>query len=907
MSDLSLLQDFIAETGEHLEELEANLLQLETDPDNRDILNDIFRAMHTIKGSSEYLGMEKIARLSHKLENLLEMLRQGELTLDRVLIDTLIEARDRIAGLIDDLERTQSEATEVEDVIERIEQLSRTSGEEGEQSGYSAGHDQKSETTHDESLPAPSSHTPEEVETYEEDADQELFEIFIQQLQEKLHNLASITQELTGAQNPGQVLDDIRECIDSLKSSANYMGYEKLIRVYESWTNAIGEFRATLTADGEAASLQEFIRTDMQAHIDQIRRRFPQIKNMEALSGKPPAPAAAPKLPEDLPAQTDLLEMENLMDELLSEGDGAHQDLFPDMEDAEFPEEECSLFEDDESPGLLPDETSAAGVSEDQELSKMLSQALDASIGAPLGPKSDDFQSQMETQLFSQCTYESPDAITEESSSGEGEFLEEAKSAITANKATDIKADEALADRRENKTDPMSGQALPPVEEDVARQEAPALQQAKANANKQRMIKQSVRVDARKIDALMNQVGELVVSRAWFSQLFNEMQELQQYLKQTARLDQKEMKQVRNLTFRLSEATVGLGRVANDLQEGVMKVRMLPIAQLFNRYPRLVRDLVQDTGKQVQLEIKGEDTELDKMIIEEISDPLIHIIRNAVDHGIETAELRKKHGKPEVGTMRLEAYHESNHVVIEILDDGKGIDPDQIKTAALDKDLTSAKELDRMAPREILGLIMKPGFSTAQQVTHTSGRGVGMDVVKRNVENLNGTIEIDSEVGVGTRFRIKIPLTLAIIHALLVRVGSELFTIPLATVEETLRIDNHDTSTIEGVEVIHLRDRTLPLVRLSDVFKITPNAPDIRRSFVVIVSTGMRRVGLLVDALIGQEEVVIKPLVDYLQENSGFSGATVLGDGRISLILDVYELVNISIEKQAKRRSRAAA
>jgi two-component system chemotaxis sensor kinase CheA len=362
------------------------------------------------------------------------------------------------------------------------------------------------------------------------------------------------------------------------------------------------------------------------------------------------------------------------------------------------------------------------------------------------------------------------------------------------------------------------------------------------------------------------------------------------------------MKQVKGLTFRLSEATVALGRVANELQEGVMKVRMLPIAQLFNRYPRLVFDLVRDGRKKVHLDIKGEETELDKMVIEAISDPLIHIIRNAVDHGIETAAERKKRGKPESGTICLEAYHEGNHVVIEITDDGQGLDIDRIKAKAIAGEFASADELERMSRKELTSLIMQPGFSTAAAVTHTSGRGVGMDVVKKNIEKLNGTIEIDSKLGIETRFRIKIPLTLAIIPALLVQVRGELFTIPLSTVEETIRISPEDLSTIEGVEVMQLRESTLPLVRLADLFNMPTDPAGDGRAFVVVVSTGMKRVGLVVDVLLGQEEVVIKPLEDYLQEKSGFSGATILGDGRISLILDIYELVNLSIDRQAQRR-----
>jgi two-component system chemotaxis sensor kinase CheA len=239
---------------------------------------------------------------------------------------------------------------------------------------------------------------------------------------------------------------------------------------------------------------------------------------------------------------------------------------------------------------------------------------------------------------------------------------------------------------------------------------------------------------------------------------------------------------------------------------------------------------------------------------------------------------------------------------MEITDNGRGIDPAHIRARALEKGFLSKEELDRMTDKELMRIIMFPGFSTAEKVTHTSGRGVGMDVVKKNVEKLNGTIEIDSTPGVKTRIRVKIPLTLAIIQALMVRIGENLFTVPLSTVEETLRISEAETSVIEGVEVIHLRDRTMPIFRLYEMFNIDPDKKDSDRNYVVIVSTGMQQIGLVVDELMGQEEVVIKPMVDYLQEKSGFSGATIIGDGKISLILDVYELVNMTVGRQTKRQ-----
>ena len=290
------------------------------------------------------------------------------------------------------------------------------------------------------------------------------------------------------------------------------------------------------------------------------------------------------------------------------------------------------------------------------------------------------------------------------------------------------------------------------------------------------------------------------------------------------------------------------------------------------------------------------------MIIEEISEPLIHMIRNAIGHCIETQEVRKQLGKPETGTLILEAYHESNHIVIEVTDDGRGIDTDRIKAKAEEMNLFTSEELNRMSLDDLTRFVMLPGFSTAKEINSTSGRGVGMDVVKKNIEKLNGTIEVESRLGVETKIRLKIPLTLAIIQALLVRVGEDSFTIPLANVEETLRVTQHEISILEDTEVMYLRGKTLPIFRLSVLFDLkSAQKTEQTNFFVVVVNTGNQKVGLMVDSLLGQEEVVIKPLVDYLHEQNCFSGATIIGDGRISLILDVHELINMTTDKQVKK------
>ncbi len=871
-TDQSLLMDFIAETGEHLEQIERGLLALEQDPEDKDVLNDIFRSVHTIKGSSEYLGMARIAELTHKLENLLDDIRQGKRLVDDALVDLLMAAGDRIGILVEDLERDRAEQVQIDDLLEQIESL-----EEGAGLVEAADEDDApGEDVADEAVA-------EGGEAYEDEYDEELFGIFIDQLSEGLADVADQTRRMWAGDVDGDLVAACRQRLEALRSSANYMGYDKLTAVYDEWIEAVNE-AGELSGEGGRVDWRRIVQNTMVPMVERVTGFFPKVEKLKELDlpgmedicaghgvegGKEPEDSEAIERVslEDLGIDLDAVDLETVEFEPLEEDS---QDVVSRLENAL--EEKLDSFRD----------------SEDREVSGDMENGLfsEDMIG--------DFESALETGP-------SPEEIDELESG----LFSEAVAGDTDWESLAGQPETSGAKEQEPGTVETPEQALPHVEEGDRRSRF-SLGRRRTDKIKEKLLKHSIRVDANKIDTLMNQVGELVVSRAWFSQLFNEMRELQQELSQSQKLDQKELKHVKELTLRISEATTALGRVANELQEGVMKVRMLPIEQLFSRYPRLVHDLVRDSGKKVHLEIQGEETELDKVVIEEIADPLVHILRNAIDHGLETPRERVAQGKPETGLLRLHAYHESNHVVIEVADDGRGIDPDLIKAKALEKNFVTADELERMNEKEILALIMQPGFSTAAEVTHTSGRGVGMDVVKANIEKLNGTIDIESQKGIGTRFRVKIPLTLAIIPALLVKVSGELFTVPLSTVDETLRVYKNEVSAIEGIDVFQLRETTIPLIRLSELFDMQATPSRDERIFVVVVNTGVKRVGLVVDELIGREEVVIKPLEDYLQENSGFSGATILGDGSISLILDIYELVNLSIDKQAKKKTMVA-
>ncbi|WP_017926409.1 chemotaxis protein CheA [Thioalkalivibrio sp. HL-Eb18] len=412
----------------------------------------------------------------------------------------------------------------------------------------------------------------------------------------------------------------------------------------------------------------------------------------------------------------------------------------------------------------------------------------------------------------------------------------------------------------------------PPASEAKPQAAKPAAAAAGARQAPQREA--SVRVNTERLDEIMNLVGELVLVRNRLSML------------RTQHVDDE-----------LGKAISSLALVTSDLQTSVMKTRMQPVNKVFNRFPRVIRDLSRSLGKEIELEIFGEDTDLDKNLVEALSDPLVHLVRNAVDHGIETPEVREKAGKPRKGTVVLGAAQEGDHIALLIKDDGGGMDPQALRRKVVEKGLMEPAMAERMTDREAFNVIFMAGFSTKTEISDVSGRGVGMDVVKTKISQLNGTIEIDSEIGVGTTLRVKLPLTLAILPALMVILDGRRFAIPLASVSEILDLDLTKTHYVDDQEVIVVRNQALPVHYLKRWLKpgFVPEAK--AESHVVVVHTADRKVGLVVDDLVGQEEVVIKPLGQNLQGVKGLAGATITGDGGIALILDVADLVGLLTHK----------
>ncbi|BBO79876.1 hypothetical protein DSCO28_04420 [Desulfosarcina ovata subsp. sediminis] len=868
-SDSLLVKDFADESREHLEELEGCLLRLESAPSDSELLGAIFRSVHTIKGASEYLGFERIAELTHRLENLLDRFREGRLEVDKVAVDLLIDARDRMGELVGQVETGGRETAQIDDLLERVSAMMEDPMPGAEQDA-----------------------TP----VYDGEADTELFDIFIEQLVAGLDELVATAGRWIDGGTDAETKAALRDQVERLASTANYMGYDALNAVYADLGLTVERCDPALPGNANAGDGSS-LGSSVAGTIERIRQLFPKADALAAVDTRVrslfydgPLPAAAHA---DLETRSSA-DIDDVLAALPAINEHDREELLSKTLDETFD----AMGNDgaaDPDPVDAQDDDDPIGLNfltcEDNEAEPMPVPGTDDPDAAPLGIM-DAFGAEQATPVEESSRSADMPSLSAAVDAGT-ELWPRAPEEATLPEAPTAPDAPALTDNDFSE----------PQAQEVS-EEAPATDGFVARST----VRKSIRVDAQKVDDLMNQVGELVVNRSSFTQIFQEMRDLVHYLGQRFPMDKGDHRLLTGLNTRLMDATTVLGRVTGELQEQVMKVRMLPISRLFNRYPRLVHDLIKASDKKVQLQFQGEETELDRMVIEQLADPLIHVIRNAVDHGIEPCEKRKRKGKPEKGTLLLNAYHEGSNVIVEITDDGNGIDLSRIRQKAIEKQLADRETLEQMDQRALINMIMLPGFSTADQITHTSGRGVGMDVVKQSLEKINGVLSIDTRQDVGTRIRIKIPLTLAIIPALMLRCGDSHFTLPLGAVEETLRIDRGEIFTVDGSQMMHLHEEPLPLVRLTDLLNIAvPSAgEDEERLFVVVVKATTGQTGLIVDALLGRQEVVIKPLEDYLQESSGFSGATILGDGKISLILNVDELVVMAREREAEKRLAAA-
>ena len=450
--------------------------------------------------------------------------------------------------------------------------------------------------------------------------------------------------------------------------------------------------------------------------------------------------------------------------------------------------------------------------------------------------------------------------------------LEKIKAAILdVSEIQDVCIGEITLDQMEEKREVApEKEVVETVKKEVKAAEPAAPKQA-TQKTPAKPVGRSVRVDIEKLDVLMNLVSELIIAKNGLVSASSQ--------------------EGSSINVGFNEQIEYLERITTNLHESVMKVRMMPIESVVNKFPRMIRDLCKKLDKKMELVMSGEDTELDRTVIDEIGDPLMHLLRNSADHGLETNEERIRIGKPEVGTIRLDAYQDGNNVVIEVSDDGRGIDTEKVKNSALKKGTITPEQAENMSDKEIIDLLFRPAFSTAEKVSDVSGRGVGLDVVKTKIENLGGDIEVSTKKGEGSVFCIRLPLTLAIIQALMVEIRNEKYAIPLNSIEMIEDVNVSDIKYVQTKEVINIRGTVIPLIRLDQVLNCPEKETEDESLLVVIVKKGDKQVGLVVDELIGQQEIVIKPLGKYININKIISGATILGDGEVALILDANTLV----------------
>lgn len=828
--------DFIVEAREHLETIEPALLELERDPQNRALLDAIFRPMHSLKGASGFLGLTRMNQLAHKGENVLDALRKGECHLRPETMDLILKTTDALRAMLDALETTGAEGDL--DIAPIMAELDRVLAQD---------------CSCELPPPAPTAQSYNLAIVNEEHLGD-----FLEEAAEITGNLSRGLVELESNPENTELIHDLFRAFHNLKGNAGIIGYVEMNELAHEAETLLGRARK-----GECAVSRTMIDA-LLAAVDALEALIaaieptgrvtapditPALSAVRALTAPPtPTPQAAPT-PKTAPAPRDAEDLE------VFEGTVRQQlaTIFAALEGLRTDATQRDLVD-----AIYRSLTSLHNACAYMDLEEL---RVYAQRTAQLVGKARDEGIDFSVML---------DLLAQEAGILES-MVESALAGLKAPRAADQPAPA-----------PEAPPTAPTPQESSRPTPDPTPTPAPAAPAAERRGTNTIRVEHAKLDHLMNLIGELIINRNRFAMLARDL---------AAGGDPHEVAQ------HLQETTDAMTRISDDLQDTIMHVRMLPVHTVFSKFPRLIRDLSRKSGKQVELITEGEETELDKSVVEVIGDPLVHILRNAVDHGLEPPEERRRQGKPETGRVWVRAAHKGNAVVIEVEDDGRGIDPDIMRQKGVEKGLITpeqARSMDDAAARE---LIFAPGFSTAAQVTDISGRGVGMDVVRTNIKELKGSVQVTSEVGKGTRFTLSLPLTLAIIDALLVRVSGHTFAIPLDAVSETTKIPKESISRVNRRDAVTLRGEVVALVHLADILGL-PTAPRPDKTLpTVLIAVQDRRLGLVVDELLLRQDVVIKALGDYLGDIPGISGATILGDGRVILILDPHEVFRMAMRQ----------
>lgn len=770
-----LLKDYFSESELMVDNLESNILAIENDPNNRDAIDEIFRAAHTLKGNSATVEFSEIAHFAHTMEDLLDEVRSDKVKVTEDVVDTLLTALDVIKAMLEARTNGSVYGESVDEISEKIRGMIAGGG-----ASKAAAPAPKSSPAPKAAPAASSESTVVALSEYELvelrqgcAPGEQLWAVTVTFDENNPMNSVGGIQVFAALKACGTVLKTIPD-FDALYEDEFY----KEVTYFIS-SNSTGEqledtaFLDDVTLSVDAKNLENAVASDSDA----------------AAASQAPAPASpAPQAPaaESAPA---------------------------------------------------PQPAASSEVAAKKEASKP---------AAKSAPASGHAQQSTILRVDSKRVDNLMNLVSET-------VITKASFNQSQQQFADMLIQFQSLDASYKEKIRRMFEQLPQYLEEI--QNGVAIKDIKAN--------------------ITNEYGDITTFFDAFENRF------------------------KDLNSKFHSSTQNLGRITGELQEGIMKIRMVPISQVFDRFPRVVRDLQKDLGKKVNLLLEGEDTELDKTVVDDLMDPIMHCVRNSVDHGIESPEERKKAGKNETGTVLLKAANEGNSIVIDVVDDGGGINVEKVKAKAINKGLIHPSKV--LSDQEAAQLIFLPGFSTAEKITNVSGRGVGLDVVKTMIEKLNGTIQVTSEHGKGSKFSIRLPLTLAIIQGLLVRVGREVYSIPIASVIESVRVKKSEINTIDNHEVLNVRNEVISVLRLSRLFNIRTNENG-DYCFVVIVGSQDKKIGVMVDNLIGEEDVVIKPLRDQFTQSPGISGASILGDGSVSLIIDVTQLLELGVRQEIRAR-----
>lgn len=757
-ADEEILQDFLVESGEILELLSEQLVDLEQNPQDIDLLNAIFRGFHTVKGGAGFLQLDALVGCCHIAENVFDMLRNGKRFVDAELMDVVLRALDTVNEMFNEIRNGQDPTPADPHLLQELERFALEDGGSAPAAPAPEPIPEPVSPPQEAAAPAPAPDNGgdivQQIASAGGDITDDEFELLLDALDGPQKSGAAPAEKVDTPPSSNDKNDDItEEEFDSL--------LDELHEHQKPKDKTAAEASANVEAQGAgAASGDEITDDEFEKLLDQLHGegQFDSTKVAAGNEVKASPPAGAPSAAASSENITDD-EFENLLDELHGQGK------------APTPPAEA----------VAPVEKKAA--------SPAPAPKPEPTPSAPPAPR------------------------------------------------------------------PAPAKPSPAAARPAARSEAV-------------VTEATVRVDTKRLDEIMNMVGELVLVRNRLKRLGDDSED-----------------------EALQKAVSNLDVVTGDLQSAVMKTRMQPIKKVFGRFPRVVRDLARNLKKEVNLVLQGEETDLDKNLVEALSDPLVHLVRNAVDHGIEMPEVREGKGKSRIGQVLLAAEQEGDHILLTIKDDGAGMDPNVLRQKAVEKGVYDQDAADRLTDVECYNLIFAPGFSTKDEISDVSGRGVGMDVVKTKITQLNGSVNIDSELGHGSRLTIKVPLTLAIMPTLMVKLEQQAFAFPLVSVVEIFHLDLTKTNVVDGQECVVVRDKVYPLFYIKRWLIGSNTATDPESAHVVIVAVGTQRVGFVVDQLVGQEEVVIKPLGGMLHGTPGMAGATITGDGRIALILDIPSLL----------------